>query len=136
MCAKLPLANYTLLRFLSAHLINVINNEALNKMSIRNIAIVFSPTLAIPAAMCTLILENFEAVFDPPLDADDDAEPGTLPLVHRSTADAPEDLRTAKRRSRNSALYAATGVTFIERTLGGGSSETEPCGRDLRSSLF
>ena len=47
----LPVANYTLLRFLSAHLVKIANNESINKMNVRNIGIVFSPTLAIPASV-------------------------------------------------------------------------------------
>lgn len=41
---ELPLANYTLLRFLTAHLIHIVRNEKQNKMSLRNVGIVFSPT--------------------------------------------------------------------------------------------
>lgn len=54
--AQLPVANYTLLRFLSSHLTHVIQNEPINKMSLRNIGIVFSPTLAIPATLFNLFL--------------------------------------------------------------------------------
>jgi RalA-binding protein 1 len=53
---QLPVANYSLLRFLSAHLINVVKNEKVNKMSLRNIGIVFSPTLNIPAPLFSLML--------------------------------------------------------------------------------
>lgn len=51
----LPVANYSALRFLAAHLVNIVKQEATNKMSIRNMGIVFSPTLAIPAS------ESYEA---------------------------------------------------------------------------
>ena len=46
----LPVANYSALRFLSAHLVNIVREEQTNKMNIRNMGIVFSPTLAIPAS--------------------------------------------------------------------------------------
>lgn len=54
--AKLPVANYTLLRFLTAHLMHVVQNEKANKMSLRNVGIVFSPTLGIPGTLFSLFL--------------------------------------------------------------------------------
>ncbi|OAD08365.1 hypothetical protein MUCCIDRAFT_123332, partial [Mucor lusitanicus CBS 277.49] len=45
--STLPLANYTLLRSLCAHLIRVIENSDKNKMTLKNISIVFSATLGI-----------------------------------------------------------------------------------------
>lgn len=47
---SLPVANYSALRFLSAHLVKIVQKESINKMSVRNMGIVFSPTLAIPAS--------------------------------------------------------------------------------------
>ncbi|CAG8535523.1 11714_t:CDS:2 [Racocetra fulgida] len=47
--SSLPLANYTLLRALTGHLIRIVQNSDINKMTVRNIGIVFSPTLGIPA---------------------------------------------------------------------------------------
>ncbi len=43
--AALPLANYSLLRALISHLILIATNSEINKMTLRNIGIVFSPTL-------------------------------------------------------------------------------------------
>lgn len=48
---QLPVANYSALRFLSAHLVNIIKCEHINKMGVKNMGIVFSPTLAVPASM-------------------------------------------------------------------------------------
>jgi RalA-binding protein 1 len=62
--ASLPIANYTLLRALSAHLINIVQNNAVNKMNIRNMGIVFSPTLQIPAGIFSLMLSDFKQVFN------------------------------------------------------------------------
>jgi RalA-binding protein 1 len=47
---QLPVANYSALRFLSAHLVKIVNKETINKMSVKNLGIVFSPTLPIPAS--------------------------------------------------------------------------------------
>lgn len=60
---QLPTANYTLLRFLTAHLIHVVQNERINKMNLRNVGIVFSPTLAVPATLFSLLLTEFDIVF-------------------------------------------------------------------------
>lgn len=70
--AALPLANYTLLRALTAHLILIVQNSNVNKMTMRNVGIVFSPTLGIPAGVFSLMLGEFNRVFN--VDADNDAD--------------------------------------------------------------
>lgn len=59
----LPQANATLLKYLIAFLIKVINNADRNKMTVRNVGIVFSPTLTIPAPVFALFLQHYEAIF-------------------------------------------------------------------------
>jgi RalA-binding protein 1 len=60
----LPLANYSLLRALTAHLILIVQNSSVNKMTMRNVGIVFSPTLGIPAGVFSLMLGEFNRVFN------------------------------------------------------------------------
>jgi RalA-binding protein 1 len=72
---SLPLANYSLLRALTAHLILIVQNSAINKMTMRNVGIVFSPTLGIPAGVFSLMLCEFNRVFHP----DDPTEPQGQP---------------------------------------------------------
>ena len=60
---KLPQANSTLLKYLIAFLIKIINNSARNKMTVRNVGIVFSPTLNIPAPVFAMFLQNYEGIF-------------------------------------------------------------------------
>ncbi|KAI0160258.1 hypothetical protein GGR57DRAFT_413524 [Xylariaceae sp. FL1272] len=60
---RLPLANVTLLKYLIAFLIKIINHADMNKMTVRNVGIVFSPTLNIPAPIFALLLQNFAGVF-------------------------------------------------------------------------
>jgi len=62
--AILPVSNYSLLRALTAHLISVVQNANVNKMTMRNVGIVFSPTLGIPAGVFSLMLAEFNRVFD------------------------------------------------------------------------
>jgi RalA-binding protein 1 len=57
------LPNWTLIRALSAFLIGVVNNSNINKMSVRNVGIVFSPTLNIPAPIFGAFLTEFDAIF-------------------------------------------------------------------------
>ncbi|KAF8196658.1 hypothetical protein K438DRAFT_1967677 [Mycena galopus ATCC 62051] len=62
--AALPIANYSLLRALTAHLILIVQNATVNKMTMRNVGIVFSPTLGIPAGVFSLMLGEFNRVFN------------------------------------------------------------------------
>ncbi len=43
----------------------------MNKMSVRNLSIVFSPTLGIPAAIFALMISEFDTVFSRVLSLDD-----------------------------------------------------------------
>ncbi|KAI9064168.1 hypothetical protein FKP32DRAFT_1591588 [Trametes sanguinea] len=78
--SSLPVANYSLLRALTAHLILIVQNANINKMTMRNVGIVFSPTLGIPAGVFSLMLGEFKRVFNvdgtleesaPPADVED-----------------------------------------------------------------
>ena len=60
---RLPQANATLLMYLIAFLIKIINNSDRNKMTVRNVGIVFSPTLNIPAPVFAMFLQNYEPIF-------------------------------------------------------------------------
>jgi RalA-binding protein 1 len=60
---RLPQANATLLKYLIAFLIKIINNQDMNKMTVRNVGIVFSPTLNIPAPVFAMFLQNYEGIF-------------------------------------------------------------------------
>ena len=61
---RLPPANFALLRALSQYLLEVVNNSDKNKMSVRNVGIVFAPTLNIPAPVFSQFLSDFDAVFN------------------------------------------------------------------------
>ncbi|KAK4200173.1 putative GTPase-activating protein [Triangularia verruculosa] len=60
---RLPQANAALLKYLIAFLIKIINNASVNKMTVRNVGIVFSPTLNIPAPIFAAFLQNYEPIF-------------------------------------------------------------------------
>lgn len=95
---RLPQPNGTLLRYLIAFLIKIINHADSNKMTVRNVAIVFSPTLNIPAPVFALFLQNYEAIFG--------IDPGEYELpttdsssihssTHERTGSHPSDTRSS-----------------------------------------
>ncbi|KAJ3206345.1 hypothetical protein HDU67_008237 [Dinochytrium kinnereticum] len=61
--AKLPKANVDLLRFLMEHLDNVQQLSSENKMTITNLAVIFSPTLQINSALFKAFVLNWKALF-------------------------------------------------------------------------
>lgn len=65
---KLPQANFELLRHLSSFLIEIVDNSAVNKMTVRNVGIVFAPTLNIPAPLISFFLTDFSDIFGTALD--------------------------------------------------------------------
>lgn len=60
---QLPKENFVTLQMLCGHLIRIIQYSAENKMTLRNISIVFSPTLGIPAGLFGLILAEYPTLF-------------------------------------------------------------------------
>ncbi|GAA5802062.1 hypothetical protein HPULCUR_007522 [Helicostylum pulchrum] len=61
--SMLPIANYSLLRTLIAHLIHIVHHADHNKMTLRNVGIVFAPTLSIPSGVFTLFMSEFDYIF-------------------------------------------------------------------------
>lgn len=91
---KLPKPNWALIRALSAFLISIINNSVVNKMSVRNVGIVFSPTLNIPAPVFSMFLTDFDAIFgEEPEDTN-----VTPPEVSITEPLTPEDIRSPRRQ--------------------------------------
>lgn len=91
---RLPKPNFTLLRALSAFLINIINNSEINKMTMRNVGIVFSPTLNIPTPVLSMFLTEFDAVFRENLEAT------KIPSLEVTASEplTPEDIRSPRRQ--------------------------------------
>ena len=92
---RLPRANNALLRYLSGFLINIINHADTNKMTVRNVGIVFSPTLNIPAPVFALFLQQYDGIFGEEPDSHDHA-----PVEVTVTAPplTPEDIRSPRRQ--------------------------------------
>ncbi|CAG8087025.1 unnamed protein product [Penicillium olsonii] len=60
---KLPSPNLSLLRALSQFLIEIVENSEVNKMTVRNVGIVFAPTLNIPAPVFSMFLTDYDSIF-------------------------------------------------------------------------
>lgn len=91
---RLPKPNWALIRALSAFLISIINNADTNKMSVRNVGIVFSPTLNIPAPVFAMFLTEFDAIF-----GEEPEDPNvTPPEVCITEPLTPEDIRSPRRQ--------------------------------------
>lgn len=136
--SQLPLANYSLLRAMITHLILIVQNSAVNKMTMRNVGIVFSPTLGIPAGILSLMLGEFDRVFN--VDGTDGSSDAASSNDHESYAHdgqtpQPKGTSSADRsmgrvgsagdnriNKRNSMLYNSTDT---DRMLGLGSRRLE-----------
>lgn len=99
--SQLPLANYSLLRALTAHLILIVQNSNVNKMTMRNVGIVFSPTLGIPAGVFSLMLAEFNRVFNV------DGEGVDSPVEEEAGAPSPKRLSGISRRNSKQYTDAA-----------------------------
>ncbi|CAN8099187.1 unnamed protein product [Discula destructiva] len=88
--ARLPLANLTLLRYLIAFLIKIIAHADRNKMTVRNVGIVFSPTLTIPAPVFALFLQHYERIFGMSPQEYDLPSPASTSLDERSDKESIE----------------------------------------------
>jgi RalA-binding protein 1 len=88
---KLPLPNWTLVRALSQFLISIVSNSNINKMNVRNVGIVFAPTLNMPAPIFATFLTDFDAIFvaDPEGNSSEPSIPAPL---------TPEDIRSPRRQ--------------------------------------
>lgn len=90
---RLPRPNLALLSALSQYLIEIVNNSEVNKMTIRNVGIVFAPTLNIPAPVFSTFLTDYDKIFGAISPVDD-----TTPSVVLSPQDplTPEDIRSPR----------------------------------------
>ena len=79
---RLPAVNYALLYSLSEFLLEVVQNCEKNKMTVKNVGIVFSPTLNIPAPAVSLFLTEFDSIFSQRYE-DDQTTGHSAPTYHQ-----------------------------------------------------
>ncbi|KLO17933.1 RhoGAP-domain-containing protein [Schizopora paradoxa] len=102
--SQLPYPNYCLLRALTAHLILIVQNSNINKMTMRNVGIVFSPTLGIAAGVFSLMMSEYSRVFNLNGEGTDSPEEG---------AEAPPSKRSSGLSRRNSKRYSDAAVDQV-----------------------
>ncbi|KLJ11881.1 RalA-binding protein 1 [Blastomyces silverae] len=93
---RLPRPNLTLLKALSQYLIDIINNSDVNKMTVRNVGIVFAPTLNIPAPVFSMFLTDFESIFGEPVSEFSIHNAGPAELLGDNKPLNPEDIRSPR----------------------------------------
>ncbi|KAL2421199.1 GTPase-activating protein BEM3 [Exophiala dermatitidis] len=127
---QLPTANFSLLRTLSQYLLEVVQNADRNKMSVKNVGIVFSPTLNIPAPVFAMFLTDFGAIFDHP---SDETAVRTTEL-EREGALTPEDIRSPRRQMFSdlpTPLYNQNSFSQNAATTAAVTVDDESRGHDL-----
>ncbi|KAI9704206.1 MAG: hypothetical protein M1836_007067 [Candelina mexicana] len=92
---RLPPANWHLLKALSAFLLTIINNSDTNKMTVKNVGIVFSPTLNIPAPVFSMFLTEFDSIFEATYNED---AAKTVEINVTAPPLTPEDIRSPRRQ--------------------------------------
>lgn len=129
--ASLPITNYSLLRALTAHLILIVQNSPINKMTMRNVGIVFSPTLGIPAGVFSLMLGEFNRVFNVDAagdiiegDADKDGELSRRNSQQYSDAAADQLLGLTGRILRGLSSPLLSGALLTSMTFQASTEET------------
>lgn len=89
---KLPNPNLALLKTLSQFLIEIVNNSDVNKMTVRNVGIVFAPTLNIPAPVFSMFLTDYDSIFS------DTPEFSATPAAPAVDYSGPADVARTPRR--------------------------------------
>ncbi|KAB8336816.1 hypothetical protein FH972_021125 [Carpinus fangiana] len=95
---RLPEANLELLATLSRFLIDIVNHSDVNLMSVRNVGIVFSPTLNIPAPLISLLLSDYDSIFAEPDTMSASAASPVLEDLASAAQDSPMDLRSPRKQ--------------------------------------
>jgi RalA-binding protein 1 len=86
----LPRPNLTLLGALSRFLIEIVSNSDINKMTVRNVGIVFAPTLNIPAPVFSMFLTDYDRIFSDNSDSTKNVELSINPTL------TSEDIRSPR----------------------------------------
>ncbi|KAJ5477256.1 hypothetical protein N7539_007400 [Penicillium diatomitis] len=116
---QLPKPNLSLLRALSLFLIEIVNNSDVNKMTVRNVGIVFAPTLNIPAPVFSMFLTDFDSIFG-------DAE-AVVPTVELTVENSlsPDDVRSPRHQMFSDIPTPSYNKTAFNGS-NSGSGSTEP----------
>ncbi|KAE8389968.1 hypothetical protein BDV23DRAFT_172661 [Aspergillus alliaceus] len=115
---RLPRPNLALLRALVQFLIIIVNNSDVNKMTVRNVGIVFAPTLNIPAPVFSMFLTAFEGIF------------GDLPGSNSDTKELAVDNSTSPENFRFAQCQVLAEMPTPSQTQSAFRQQTDSHGRD------
>ncbi|KAF2098431.1 RhoGAP-domain-containing protein [Rhizodiscina lignyota] len=85
---RLPAPNLALLQALCSFLIEIVDASATNKMNVRNVSIVFAPTLNIPTPLISFFLTDYNDIYGDEVQ-EDQASPVREQLVEAARPQAP-----------------------------------------------
>ncbi|KAF2209989.1 hypothetical protein CERZMDRAFT_46258 [Cercospora zeae-maydis SCOH1-5] len=118
---KLPRQNRALLEALSAFMLLIVNNVLLNKMNVRNLGVVFSPTLNLPGPLISLFVEEQQRIFGAPTELE---ASGASPIAETAQAPASDDLRSPRRQMFQDLPTPAYNQTQFQTTGGNTHDDT------------
>ncbi|KAH9844469.1 GTPase-activating protein BEM3-like [Teratosphaeria destructans] len=116
---RLPTPNRALLHALSEFLLSIVNNADINKMNVRNVGIVFAPTLNVPAPLISSFVEDQATIFGPPIDEAESPISAT-----EITAPGPNDLRSPRKQMFSDLPTPAYNQTSFQFFSGSHGSDT------------
>ncbi|EME39461.1 hypothetical protein DOTSEDRAFT_75208 [Dothistroma septosporum NZE10] len=92
---RLPAQNRALLEALSDLMLRIVDKVDLNKMNVRNLGVVFSPTLNLPGPLISLFVEEQRRIFGPALQS---RQQPAAAHEHRAKTMASVDLRSPRKQ--------------------------------------
>ncbi|KAK6442354.1 Rho GTPase activating protein [Oleoguttula sp. CCFEE 5521] len=95
---RLPTANRALLETLAEFLLSIVSNADVNKMNVRNVGIVFAPTLNVPGPLILSFVEEKALIFGPPLSPPPPAAPQPRAQHPHQQQNQPLDLRSPRKQ--------------------------------------
>ncbi|KAK4500310.1 hypothetical protein PRZ48_008499 [Zasmidium cellare] len=114
---KLPTANRALLDALSSYMVCIVDHVEQNKMTVRNLGVVFSPTLNLPGPLISLFVEEQNRIFGAPVDS---VEAPLSPRDARpNTSASSTDLRSPRKQMFSDLPTPSYNQTQFQQPTGG-----------------
>ncbi|KJY02075.1 RhoGAP-domain-containing protein [Zymoseptoria brevis] len=114
---RLPGPNRALLEALSAFMLTIVNNVGVNKMNVRNLGVVFSPTLNVPGPLISLFVEEQHRIFGDELHLSESSPPTSSAARHSPASST--DLRSPRKQMFTDLPTPAYNQTAFQHGPGG-----------------
>ncbi|KAJ3268136.1 hypothetical protein HK104_005463, partial [Borealophlyctis nickersoniae] len=141
LCTQLPRENYSVLAMIAAHLYRVQERQAVNKMGLGNLQVIFSPTLGVSSSLLALFVMHHDRVLPLPVPSSVKRTQRGLSAVASvpapSLASSPE--KPARPKSigatlNNGGNVAAIAAKYAPKPLSSSPSTSPPTTPPLRPS--